>query len=1018
MKRSSHYLQSIVLASLLIGFGPTKAQTVAVALPRSSGAVYSQPANLPPKDVLAEEQINRQTDVTVTGKVTGETGDGLPGVTVMLKGTNTGVTTDVDGNYRLNVPNGSGTLVFSYIGYEPQEVPVNNRAAINISLAPDTEALEEVVVIGYGSQKKREVTGAVASVKPEDFNQGAVTDAMQLVQGKVAGLSVTRTNGGDPTSGLEIRLRGTSSLTNSGQAPLIVVDGIPGGSLEAISPDDIASIDILKDGSAAAIYGTRGTNGVILITTKQGKKGAMQVAYSGRAYTESTLRRVEVLSAAEYREMKERLSVTRPDVASSMIDYGASTDWYDEITRTPLSHLHNLSLSGGMENTTYRLSMFYVDHEGILLNSNKEEYRANLNMSQRALNDKLQFTAQLGMANVKQNPVDYNAMRQVVQRNPTEPVYDEDGNLTEFIGAWQYDNPVGILTERVRDDAGSRLFGNLGVNFDLTDEIRVGVLGGLQTYRAQNGYYEPSYSYPQQLANLGGFASRNSEVRTTETLESTIEWMKSFSEHSINLIGGYSFQEFGAEGFNAGNSNFITDDFAYNNIGSGTYLTDGRASMGSFKNESRLVGFFARGAYNFRGRYFLFASVRREGSSKFGANNKWGTFPAVSAGWDITQEDFLSGVPNLNLLKLRAGYGVTGNQGIDPYLSLQRLGASGLFYYNGEFIPGYQPVSNPNPNLKWETKHEYNVGVDWAVLGNRISGTVDWYLRDTRDLLLNYNVPTPPNLFTSTLANVGSLRNTGIELTINAIPVQTEGFQWSVDFNIDHRRNKLLSLSNEFYSLDYRNIGDIGPPGISAWTHQLREGAPLGIIHGLVYEGLTDDGQWIYRDYDPRTGESDDEINIDDRADIGNGIPDYYMGLTNTFKYGNFDLTVMARGMFGHQIINTKRIWHDNPKFLPRNIMRSAMDSQLWDDPDFSSYYVEDGDFVKIDNITLGYNLPLQNKWIKSSRFYLTGNNMFVITGYQGVDPEVAIGGLEPGSDNRFDYPSTRMYTAGINLTF
>lgn len=957
-------------------------------------------------------------DLTVRGKVTDENGESLPGVNVRLAESTQGTITDINGDYVLSVSDPEGTLVFSFVGYVAQEVPIGNQSTLNISMTEDTKTMDEVVVIGYGTTTKRELTGSVASVKNEDFNPGPVTDPMQLIQGKVAGLSVTRTGGGDPTGGFEVRLRGASSIS-ADQAPLVVVDGIPGGNLAAIAPEDIESIDILKDGSAAAIYGTRGTNGVILVTTKKGIKGAPQVEYSSRFFTERTLRKVEVLDADQYRAMKQDIAAIDPDLANSMIDYGYDTDWFDEITRNPFSHIQNLSLGGGMEKTTYRMSFFYVNQEGILLNSKNEEYRVNVNLNQRALNDRLQFNVQLGMANYNRNPVDYNATRQVIQRNPTEPVYDEDGSLTEYIGAWQYDNPVGLLTERVRDDGGSRLYGNLGLIFNITDDLSFNVLGGLQANRSLNGYYQPSYSLPQQTAGSMGGASRDADLRTVNTLESTLNWNKQLGDHSLDLIGGYSFQEFVNEGFNAGNTNFLSDDMTYNNLGQGTWLQEGRATIGSFKDESRLVGFFGRMAYNFQGKYFLSASVRREGSTRFGENNKWGTFPAISAAWDLSREGFMSNLQSFEYLKIRAGYGVTGNQGIPPYLSLTQLGQGSFFFYQGNFIPSVQPISNPNPNLKWETKHEVNVGVDWALAGGRIGGSIDGYIRDTHDLLHLYDVPVPPNIFPTTWSNVGSLRNSGVEVALNIVPVQTTDFQWTIDFNADYRKNKLLSLSNEYYKLELRNVGAIGSPGIDAWTHQYREGAPLGIIHGLVYEGISDEGKWIFRDLNPRTGESDGAIDIDDRADIGNGIPDFYLGFTNTFRYKNWDLTVMARGAFGHQIINSKRIWHENPRFLPRNIMTSAIGTPLWDDPHFSSYYVEDGDYVKIDNITLGYNLPFQNiEWLRGARIYGTVTNAFLFTGYTGVDPEMAIGGLEPGHDNRFDYPSTRTFTAGFNVSF
>lgn len=941
-----------------------------------------------------------------------ESDEGIPGVNVLVKGSSQGTSTGPDGMFSLNVNSLQDTLVFSFIGYQTQEVPIDGRTDIEVFLQPQTISGDDVVVIGYGTTTKRELTGSVSSVSPDEFNQGSITDPMQLLQGKVAGLSITQTNGGDPTSGYEIRLRGSSSLSAS-QEPLIVIDGVPGGDLNNINPENIESVDILKDGSAAAIYGTRGTNGVVLVTTKQGEAGNFQIDYSGKFTTQSVLRSTDVLSAGQYREMKDRLSSTNPDVANNMVDHGNSTNWFDEITRSPVSNVHSLALSGGMENTTYRASVFYSNQEGILLNSAEEEYRVNLNLQQSAVNDRLQMDLRLGVTDRMQNPVDYNAIRQAIRRNPTEPVYNEDGSLFEDYGAWQYENPVGILTERENDAGSNNYYGNINASFLITDNIEISALAGTEVNNWLNGYYEPSYSYPQEVQDLSGFASRSAGEFSTNTFESTIEWGEDFSSHSFNIIGGYSYQHFNTEDFGADNTNFITDGFSYNNLGTGTYLNEGQANLNSYREESTLVGYFSRGTYNYDRRYFLSASVRYEGSSKFGSENEWGVFPAVSAAWDLSNESFTGFLDDFDLFKLRAGFGVTGNEGIDPYLALQRLGPSGYFFYEGQFVPGYQPVSNPNPNLKWETKDELNIGLDWALNDGRLGGAVEYYRRDTNDLLHTYDVPVPPNLYGSTFANVGSMRNSGLEVTLNTVPVQTQNLNWNLDLNFEYRKNELLSLSNEEYSLDYRNVGEVGPPGIEAWTHRYEPGRSIGSIHAYEFEGFTDEGEWIFRDVN-----EDGEITTEDRTFVGNGVPDFYAGFSSRLNYKNWDFSVALRGMFGHQIVNHKRIFYDNPKFLPDNIMTSAMDTELWDDPDYSSYYVEDGDFIKVDNVTLGYTLPIQNMGFKSGRIFLSGNNLLMITGYSGLDPELAIGGLTPGFDSQYDYPSTRSFTLGLNLSF
>lgn len=953
-------------------------------------------------------------DDTVTGVVVdASNGETLPGVNILVKGTTVGTSTNANGSYELAVPSLNDTLVVSFIGFQTQQVPINGSTTIDIRLQPQAITGEELVVIGYGTAERRELTSSVSSVTPDDFNEGNVTNPMRLLQGKVSGLSVTNLGGGDPTADFEVRLRGSSSL-NASQEPLVVIDGIPGGDLNSINPNNIESIDILKDGSAAAIYGTRGTNGVVLVTTKKGTAGETTVEYSGKVSTQRVSRRLDILTADEYRQFKEELSSSRPNVASSMTDYGNNTDWFDAVTRDPYSQIHSLALSGGMENTTYRASLYYSDQQGILRSSSEDEYRANLNMQQSALDNRLQLDFRLGVSDVNSNPVDYDAIRQVNKRNPTEPIYNEEGEFNEFLGAWEYQNPVGMLEEPIDDEGNTNFYGDLSATLSVTDNLAIKAIAGLESNKWLNGYYEPSYAYEQESSGTDGSASRSAGRGNTETFESTIEWTKDIASHSIDLLGGYSYQHFSTESFEAENTDFITDAFAYNNLGSGTYLQDGRAGMGSYKEESQLVGYFARAQYNFDQTYYLTASVRHEGSSKFGSENKWGTFPAVSAAWDISNAGFDGISEQFDMLKLRAGYGITGNQGINPYIPLMRFGQSGFYFYEGEFVPGYQPVSNANPNLKWETKEEMNVGLDWTIMDGRLGGTVEYYQRDTEDLLHEYDVPVPPNLYGTTYANVGSMRNTGVEFSINAVPVQTSDLNWTIDFNIEHRKNELLTLSNDQYQLEYRNIGDIGSPGISAWSHRYEPGRSIGSIHGYKYEGLTEDGEWIFADLN-----DDGQYTPDDRTYIGNGVPDFYSGLTSRVQYQNWDFTVMMRGMFGHQIINHRRIWYSNPTTLPNNVFESATETELWDDPKFSSYYVEDGDFIKVDNITLGYTLPVQNiASVKNGRVFLSVDNAFLITGYSGLDPEVAVGGLTPGFDTREDYPSTRTFTLGVNLSF
>jgi len=966
------------------------------------------------------DEAAEQQQVTVEGTVTDANGNPLPGVNIVVQGTTTGTTTDMDGNYSIEVPS-DATLVYSFVGYQEQTVQVNGREEINITMQQGAVEMKEVVAIGYGQVRREEVTSSVSSVSPEDMNidPAASTDLTRVLQGKVAGLTITRTGGGNPNQSFEIRLRGTSSVS-AGQEPLIVVDGVPGGSLNALNPEDIKSIDVLKGASAAAMYGTRGTNGVILVETKTGEEGEQKdfhVSYSGKMFTETVLRETQMLDAEGFRQLKQDLQAEHPDQAAAIIDRGHNTDWFDQIQRDyPMNYNQTLSIRGGGETTSYRLSGSYLQHDGMFINTGRQEYKVNLNLTQHALDDMLLFKAQIGTREVEAKPTDNYAYRMAMSFNPTAPAYmdgDPDKGLYQNWGGWNYQNPIGVLTDRTDRDKSSRYYTRFTGQFMPNDAWTFKTQVGYDMDRGLDGYYEPMDSYDQINNGTYGHASRNAHRDVTRTLESTIDWDKDIGDHSLNVIGGYSYQKFVADGFWANNTNFISDEFKYYNIGAGEYLDEGRAGMDSWKNESKLVGFFARGIYDWNDKYYVSASVRREGSSKFGSENKWGTFPAVSVGWTITNEPFAEGLGWLDYLKLRAGYGKTGNQDINPYIPLVRLAPGGYFYYNGEFTRSYNPVSNANPNLKWETKHEYDIGLDWEVLDGRLGGTIDYYTRRTEDLLHNYDVPVPPNLYGTTFANVGTMENNGIEFSINSTPVQQQDLQWNLNFNVSYRTQELVTLSNERFSLEWQNAGWLSAPGVQTWTHRYGEGMDMGNFHGWVFEGISEEGEWQFKDLD-----EDGDIDADDKKVIGNGIPDYYANLNTTLNYKNWQFTVMARGQFGHEILNAKELYYENRKLLPKNLL-ADYNKKLWEEPKYSDYYLEPGDWVKIDNISLGYNVPFNdNSLMKNLRLSLSVRNAFVFTKSEVNDPEVSIGGLEPGVTGRWDYPSVRTWTLGIQAQF
>ena len=972
----------------------------------------------------------------VSGQVTdANTGEALPGVNIMIQGAMTGTVTDFDGQYSLTVDDPDAVLVYSFVGYVTRRVAAGGLQTINIELSPDLAELDEVVVVGYGTQRRREVTSSIATVREEDFNRGAVTQSpLQLIQGKIAGLAISRSRGGDPTAGVQFQLRGVSTVRGDA-SPLVIIDGVPGGNINTLAPEDIESIDVLRDGSAAAIYGTRGNAGVIIITTKKGTPGRPVVNYSAYAYTETWLNKPDMLNAAEWRQLKTDFENSGNPLleskASSIVDYGHDTDWFNEITRrTPFSNVHNLSISGGSETTSYYGSVNYRDLQGFILESNNNILNGRVSVTHSGMDDR--FTVQMNLSNTfrKANPVDYGVYRQAMQRNPTLPVYNDDGSFREESG-WELYNPVAQLNQVDRDQQRNELLASTQATFEIADGLRVSATGALQRYNDLMGTYLHRDAFASVQGGYNGEASRTSGQSVDRTFESTLNYNNLFEGiHSLTAMAGYSYQDFEWEAFGARNRYFITNAFSYNNLGAGLHLPDGRYRGGdvwSTKNTSTLIAFFGRVNYSYDDIYMLSASLRREGSSRFGADNKWGFFPAVSAGWTLSRESFMENVTFVNDLKLRIGYGITGNQGIPNYISLERLGTQGMMLYDGEWISGYGPVSNPNPNLRWERKSETNIGLDAALFNNMLAINIDLYDRSTTDLLYPYAVPVPPNLHNEMWTNIGEIRNQGIEFATTASPVQTGNFSWRTNFNISYNRNELVSLSNEQFQTTYQDLENIGAPGLNATpAFRLEEGQPIGNMFGWKHAGFTDDGEWLFWDQTGTQKLSASDIHIEDRMIIGNGLPKSWMGFTNTFGYRDFDLTVFLRGAFGFHLINTRRIFFENMVMVPTNVMRSALDSPVVDDPQFSDYYVERGDYVKLDNVTLGYNIPVRGQTFQMLRVYASGQNLLTFTGYQGQDPEVNITGdselnyspLAPGMDRRWIYPSVRTFTFGVNVQF
>ncbi|MFT3738793.1 MAG: SusC/RagA family TonB-linked outer membrane protein [Breznakibacter sp.] len=967
---------------------------------------------------------NQQPRVkSVSGKVTDASNEPLPGVTVLIKGTSIGTITDADGNYRLELTSDQVTLAFSFIGYKITEIPVNGQSIVNATLDDEVIGLNEVVAIGYGTQRKGDVTSSVATVKSSDFLAGSVKDAGQLIQGKVAGLTLNTTSG-DPTSGTSIRLRGNTTLFGTSTNPLVLVDGIP-SDLGTVAPEDIESIDVLKDGSAAAIYGTRGTNGVILITTKRASSNYQShVEYSGYLSTQTIARKLDMLTAEDYRAQIEKGMRLPSD------DLGASTDWLDEITQTPLNHVHNLTFRGGNSETNYLATINYRDIDGIFLKSFSERFTVRADINHSMFDKKLVFNIGILSRTEKYRAFDGYTYRQAVIYNPTSPIKDENGVWVEQPGAFNYDNPLARINESDAETSTNLNRVSSTITLKPAEGLNLKAILSYSKWNQTYGYYETSKHISTVRSGLNGYASNSTTENAEKLMDLTAEYKKAIADHTFSLLGGYSFQDFVGRNFYVNNNDFPTDQFGYNNIGIGNGIKEGSTAwgIGSGKTKTNLIGFFGRANYNYKNRYLLMASVRHEAASQlYGTSSPWGTFPSVSLGWRLTEESFMDGVDFLNDLKLRAGYGVTGTQPSELFLGVGMLAFGSPFYNDGKWIQTLSPGRNPNPHLRWEEKKETNIGVDFAMLKSRLSGSIDIYNRKIDGLLYDYSVPTPPNLVNKTRANVGVMENKGIEVLVNAIPVQTKNFEWNTNVTFSTNSNKLVSLSNELYQAtsDYFTTGDTGEP-IQTFTHRVDVGDEIGNFYGFKVIDVDDNGKWIYEDANGDAVLYDDfDHSFENKKVLGNGIPKYNAGWNNTLRYKNWDFSVTMRGAFGFQILNFERMYLENTKTIQYNRLKSAYDPVFGKavlstdmDLEYNSYYIEDGDYWKIDNITLGYTVQNVGRYIRTARIYVSTLNTFVLTDYKGIDPEVYSGGLSPGNDGRDKFPTTRTFTLGVNVSF
>lgn len=965
--------------------------------------------------------------VKVTGTVTDPGGEPLVGVSV--KAGSTGAITDIDGKYSVEVAS-SGSISFSYVGFETIMEKVNGRTTINVTLKEKNDVLNEVVVIGYGTMDKKELTSAISHVGEKDFLTISSLDPSMMIQGKVAGVSITNTGAGDPNNQASIQIRGVSSRS-AGLGPLVVIDGVPGGNLTNLNPNDIASFDILKDGAASAIYGTRGSNGVIVVTTKKGTKdGNMHTSYSGMASWDVMKKELKMMNADEYRDV-------RLGWGDTGVDLGGNYDWLDGVSRTGFTTQHTLSMSGGNAQSNYRVSVDYRNAHGIDLRSKREEYGARASMMHTTKGGLFTLTANVAPRIIYRDQADWSVFKDAIEANPTTPLMDPENpaRYYNFQGQVVGSNPVE--RQKLEKDHGDtklldwdgtvklNLLPLLLPNGKGNHNLSTQVMFADHQYDNNNSWFRPSTSTICINNGHDGEASRSYSKERQYVLEWLTNYTGTFGKHNVKGMAGYSYQYSQYEGLSNENKDFPNDGLTYNNMGTGEYAKEeGKVLMGSYKNDCKLIAFFGRVSYDFDGKYMFTASLRHEGSSKFGVDNKWGNFPAVSAGWRISQESFMKDIKWINDLKLRADYGVTGNQDFGSYNSLNTMTGFGYYFYNGKYFQVWGPSKNVNPDLKWEKGKNWNIGIDFSLFNNRVYGSFNYFNRKQQDLLGNYKVSVPPYLFDETFVNVGTMKNTGFEFDINVKAVTTKDF--SYDFNVvgATMSNKFVDFSNSQYvGQDYYDVAGTSDPYPYYNLQRIQKGKSIGNFYMWKYAGHTTDGEWLVYDKDGdiiRASQASDA----DRQKVGNGMPKFTMSTSQNFRYRNFDLSLFFRGAFGYDIFNIHDFYYGTRNFTGNRSHKAyGKNFQISGtaNPVVCDYFLEKGDYLKLDMMTLGYTFnPKSCRFLDRVRLYGTMKNVFTLTKFSGVDPSTyQVNGLTPGAQgSRTYFPSTRQFIVGLQVDF
>ena len=958
--------------------------------------------------------LDISAQATINGHVQDETGEAIIGASVVVKGSTNGTVTDFDGNFQLKCENGA-TLVITYIGFVPQEVKAKNN--LDITLKEDVAQLNEVVVVGYGSLAKKEISSSVVQINKEQFNQGAASDPMALIAGKVTGLNVAATADANPNAMTDIQVRGAGSLTAS-NGPLIVIDGIAGGDLRNIATQDVESITVLKDAGSAAIYGTRGANGVILVTTKKGSgtAGVTNVTYDSYIALNFAKPKPDILSPDEFRRSRRAT------------DYGASTDWWDEITRSTSYSLNQyISIDSSTKNGYFGASLNYKKGNGLDIVSKREEYGGRFVMEQRVLKNFVQFNASVSARKVHEDWGNDGLFDTALTMNPTIPVKGANGNYYQPSSPSGIHNPVNDLLNNVNEGDRTYILGNADVKVNILQQemhnLSTSLSYALQYNDLKSNFYTPTTSSESYWTGFEGRANVNYQKWWTNRLEWLINYTLTLKKHQLKAVLGYSWERSKWEQSGNENMNFVYDSMSWYGIGNGTALKDGKANLWGGSSESTLIGFFGRLNYNYNDMLYASASLRHEGSTKFGKNKKWGTFPSISLAWEVTSTPGLKDTFKMfQSLKPRISYGVTGRSDFDAYKSLSTYSSRSSYYLNNQWVIGYAPSLNANPDLAWEKSTAFNVGIDFVTLNGHLRGSIEYFDRRSKDLLYNYTAPQPPFIYDNILVNVGTTKNTGLEISLDYDVLSKTAVKWTTGVNWSTGSTKLTKLSSDVYKAAYLDLYQKPGLGTSEYFFRVEEGGKIGQFYGYEHAGIDETGQLLIYDNE---GEARPVAQADPawKRNIGNGAPKHFLSWSNSFRYKNFDLSMLFRSALGYKIFNMRKYGMGLKGCGTDNVLRTAYtdyNNITSGGGVISSYFLENGNYFKLDNVTVGYTFtPKKRELIESLRVYLTAKNLFTLTAYEGNDPSIVTSnGITPGIDTNSAYPQATQVSLGVTLRF